>query len=458
MVLELKALTAYSSPSRSGAETGMSCEPLKPRSSQFEYKLREIIFQSGERFAFLLQPDGTPVDEVMLYTTIHVRNRHKAYKTFLSYLRAISFLYLWAHRQNLDLKAAVEAGDELDLNRIDSFCRAAMMPLRTLAEEEQRTATGVTYIERLSSNLESVRPRRAVKVQPAVSAHHTMVRLHVARDFLGWWTQQELSRRMHDTERHNTYREWRDMVLSGLNARMPRIHRSSLRGDAREGLDDAQKKALVTCIVPGAPTNPFASAFTQKRNHLIVQLLLTTGMRASELLNLKTTDVNLQSRTLQILRRPDDPEDSRRREPNVKTRGRELELMPDMVDLLLDYITQARNKHKRARKHDFLVISDEGEPLSLSALELVFRTLRSKVEGIPSTLSSHVLRHTWNDAFSALMSRQKVAAAREAQLRSYFMGWKPTSGTAMSYTRRFTREKATEISMLMQEALCQPGE
>ncbi len=422
------------------------------------HSIREVIFSGGERFAFLLQADGTPLDEAMLYTTIHVRNRHKAYKTFLSYLRAIDLLYRWAFSRNLDLKAAVENGNQIDLGRIDDFCRAATLPVSVLEEESERIAASVVNIPRPSADPESARPRRRRPTKAAVSAHHTMVRLHVARDFLSWWTQQELSRRIHDPERHSSYQKWREVILAGLNARMPRIHRSDLRGHAREGLDDAEKAALVANIVPGATDNPFASPFTQKRNYLIVRLLLTLGMRASELLNLKTTDVNLQARTLLVLRRPDDPDDSRRREPNVKTRGRELELMPELVDLLLEYITRIRNQLKAARKHDFLIVSDEGNPLSLSALELVFRTLRTKVDGLPSTLSSHVLRHTWNDAFSALMSRQKVPPAREAQLRSYFMGWKPTSGTAMSYTRRFTREKASEISVLMQESLCPPGD
>jgi integrase len=49
---------------------------------------------------------------------------------------------------------------------------------------------------------------------------------------------------------------------------------------------------------------------------------------------------------------------------------------------------------------------------------------------LPKELTPHVLRHTWNDLFSAEMEGRKVDQENEKKIRSYQMGWKPTSATA----------------------------
>jgi hypothetical protein len=41
----------------------------------------------------------------------------------------------------------------------------------------------------------------------------------------------------------------------------------------------------------------------------------------------------------------------------------------------------------------------------------------------------------------------------QERARSYLQGWKPDSGTAATYTRRFTREKAMEAGLKLQEGI-----
>lgn len=51
------------------------------------------------------------------------------------------------------------------------------------------------------------------------------------------------------------------------------------------------------------------------------------------------------------------------------------------------------------------------------------------------------------------MDSQKVSEREQEVMREYLMGWKPGSGTAAIYNKRFIREKANEASVKLQERL-----
>jgi integrase len=221
----------------------------------------------------------------------------------------------------------------------------------------------------------------------------------------------------------------------------------------RLGLSTDEKQTLLLATNPGAESNPFSVGFYQARNRLIVCTLLELGLRAGELLNLRTIDINFQARTLRVVRRPDDPEDPRTRRPKVKTRGREIELNEMLLDRLFDFVTRWRRSLLHAGRHPFLFISDEGQPLSRDAVHLLFITLRRRVPGLPGNLSAHTLRHTWNDDFTELMDREKISPEKEVQIRSYLMGWSPTGTAAAAYTKRSTQRAAAEYGLRLQTPL-----
>jgi len=89
--------------------------------------------------------------------------------------------------------------------------------------------------------------------------------------------------------------------------------------------------------------------------------------------------------------------------------------------------------------------------MSHEAVEKVFTTLRKEFPELPNNLSSHILRHTWNDNYSVQMDKNRVNATDEIRTRSYLMGWSQTSGTAVRYTQRSTRSRAAEHSRAMQK-------
>jgi hypothetical protein len=51
------------------------------------------------------------------------------------------------------------------------------------------------------------------------------------------------------------------------------------------------------------------------------------------------------------------------------------------------------------------------------------KALRRRVAGLPENLSAHVLRHSWNDAFSDAMDRKGIPGD-EAKWCARLMGWR----------------------------------
>jgi integrase len=69
-------------------------------------------------------------------------------------------------------------------------------------------------------------------------------------------------------------------------------------------------------------------------------------------------------------------------------------------------------------------------------------------------LTGHKLRHTWNRKFSELMDSMDNSPSeeRQEQIRSYLMGWKPGSGSAAHYNKRFRQEQANKAALALQES------
>ena len=66
-------------------------------------------------------------------------------------------------------------------------------------------------------------------------------------------------------------------------------------------------------------------------------------------------------------------------------------------------------------------------------------------------MTPHVIRHDWNGRFSEASDEIGLAEAEEKQARNYAMGWKKGSEQSADYLVRRTREKATEVSLRMQD-------
>jgi integrase len=95
----------------------------------------------------------------------------------------------------------------------------------------------------------------------------------------------------------------------------------------------------------------------------------------------------------------------------------------------------------------------DGQPLSLKSIDKIFVQLREACPGLPIALTSHVLRHTWNERFSEQAELLGLTDTVEEKARNEQQGWTDNSTSAATYTRRYVSRKGRNISLKLQEQL-----
>jgi len=409
-----------------------------------DFVAKRIRFQNGERHSVLARPSGLPVHEVTLYLNRY-RRKGRAANTIHFVCASLALLYRELSDAQIDLLQRLRNGRFLSLPEVARVAEAAQYWMDDLSSDNSESGSNVIDIKRIRMRRKGPEmERRAVDVAVRAS------RLRYIADYLEFIvtyfvvTLSAASRS--ELEMQST------VVLKALRAEIPPVSRRSKLG-AREGLSEEDQDRILRAIAPDSPENPWKRAFVRRRNWLIVVLMLATGMRKSELLGLKITDLNPNQPKLRIMRRADDKEDSRLVEANTKTNDRELELTPVIMKQLWEYINKDRHAIRAARKHRFLIVADDGSQLSSQSIDKLFLQLRGACPGLPVTLTSHVLRHTWNERFSEQADLMGLGEAEEEKARNEQQGWATDSKTAGTYTRRHTARKGRELALRLQEKL-----
>lgn len=118
------------------------------------------------------------------------------------------------------------------------------------------------------------------------------------------------------------------------------------------------------------------------RDEAILELLYYTGVRASELINIKLTDINYRARFIRILGKGN----KERLVPFTKECG-------ETIDR---YIKECRPlfTKKTSQISMFLFLNAQGKPLSLRGLEYILDSIEKRV-GEELHLHPHVLRHSF---------------------------------------------------------------
>ena len=153
----------------------------------------------------------------------------------------------------------------------------------------------------------------------------------------------------------------------------------------------AQHKALKT---PKKVQVPFSQAeieatlaliseqrdFDSIRDRLIVELFYTTGLRRSELINLRTTDLDFSQGSLKVL--------------GKRNKERILPLLPSLLRDLQDYLKYERAELPQATEHQWLFLTAKGAKLYET---LVYRIINSYFSMTSSKVkkSPHILRHSF---------------------------------------------------------------
>lgn len=418
------------------------------------FYIKWLKFDDGERFPILMKKtDGTPLFLPTVYTISIQRSSGKASATSSANLRAIMHLYTWADSNGIDIEKRFFDQDLLDIVDIESMVNAASLTYDQLCKDAE-TSPAPSKSGAKNGIYSMEKYRKSAHGQICTVENKTkLIRLLYIRDYLDWLAQQQAPKISPQSKKHSLFKTSRLQMKEAIESRLPVSKGRSLKDD-REGLEPDTLKRLMDVIKTDSPENPWRKPEVRIRNRLFILMMLVLGVRKGELLLTRIKDVNFQSNELLIRRVPDDPDDPRSYEPNTKTRDRILPFDDDLAGMIEEYILKVRNKSPGASRHDYLfTATGTGQPLSLTGVTKVFRILRTKISDLPDNLTSHVLRHTWNDRFSEMMEQNNISETEEKKLRSYLMGWSEFSGMAAIYTKRYVRQKANEASLDLQKKM-----
>ncbi|MDH0731986.1 tyrosine-type recombinase/integrase [Pseudomonas sichuanensis] len=359
-----------------------------------------------------------------LFITWTLRASSHAANSITNALNALKALCAWEASRGMDLESAFTHGVLLDHNQIRDLCDFLQ---RSLEREQPAKVTPIHH-----------RPKVV-----GTTVHY--FRISTAAHYL-----QFLARRVapHLADEVIT------KMIETIKAHRPsKPNKSSMDRDEIH-LSDEAINAIEAALKPGSPDNPANDVDVQLRNALMFFVLKLTGMRRGELLNLRISDINFADNTLAVLRRPDSSLDTRKHQPTAKTRSRRIRIAPALVERIANYVKDVRRNVPGARRHDYLFVTHkagptQGAPLSIGAFSKWMGQISDIAEN--AGFHAHALRHNWNYQFSRLAEEKGMSPEEEEKIRSYWMGWSETSGTAGTYNRRHTKEKAQQAGLELQE-------
>lgn len=389
-------------------------------------QMRRVVCSDGERLVVLVGGDGIPLFYPTLYVTAELRGNGLAVNTNVNALTAIKSLYAWQEYFGIDLEVRFKNNQLLEAHEIHALRDFLQKPLRNGS----------------SKKVVSIKRPKAVESEVQY-ARMSVIASYL--EFLAGKLQRATDRSADATA----------TMVSQIKANRPQKAGRSDADREDKHLDDEMLDSLQAILRPGSESNPVASYAVQVRNALLFTITRITGFRRGELLNLKIDDIDFSSNVISVVRRPDSPGDVRVNQPTAKTYGRPYPVQPDLIRRIYEYVTQFRNKVPGANRHGYLFVVHKegphlGRPLSNSAFGKVFEQVKEAAAGYAG-VHAHSLRHHWNYTFSQYADSHGISAAEEERTRSFLMGWKATSGTAATYNRRHTKERAAKATLGIQE-------
>ncbi|MCF5166868.1 tyrosine-type recombinase/integrase [Pseudomonas congelans] len=387
--------------------------------------IRMFKASSGERFSVLVDDEGMPLYYPTLYVTWSLRARSLAANSILNSLGALKALYAWEEHYGIDLKAKFARGVTLDENQVRDLCDFLQRSLI-----QPKATKNVVAINR--------RPKSV-----GATAHY--FRLSEVASYLAF-----LARRVGGTCRDDVAIS---SMVGAIKASRPSKPQKSSKDLGATHLDERVVDSLTAALQPGAENNPAKGYPIQLRNVLIYLILLLTGMRRGELLNIRIDDLDFAACTISIIRRPDSSGDQRTHQPTAKTRQRKIPILKELMDQIHDYVLHIRGKVPGAKRHAYLFITHKVGPTQGAALSIAgFKKWMALIGDIAEGggFHAHALRHHWNYVFSQKADAQGMSPEREKKIRSYLMGWNETSDTAETYNKRHTAKAAHEAVLGMQ--------
>lgn len=398
--------------------------------------VKRFVMSSGERFAILLDKNGHPLPYPNLYSVIYLRNIGQSINTIVAVLEDLKLLYQLLDKLEIDLEQRVQNKKFLTLNEVEAVVNLTSFQRKYLLNQKTQ--------KRILSFPDKVRNEK-IRAKFILTDDHVSKELVYRRitnfaEYIGW-LENYFSPHV-QTRTKTTFK----------------AHRPKKNGDVSnlyKSFDKKQLDQILALVHPEQESPLWASKFHNYRNELIVFLLLYLGCRKGELLNIKLTDREEKNGNLyiNIVRNRDDQTDIRLHQPLVKTRSRAIVINQKLREKLESYVLYYRSEIPNAELTDFLIISDNGQPLSINGLNKVFSKISEKLR---FNVHAHAFRHTWNDKYTdnvaKLIANGKMTESEAENHRAYLQGWIIGSQSARRYSKRSENLKAVRVGLDIQDS------
>jgi integrase len=370
------------------------------------FSVLHIVLDTGARLPCLVDAASWIPARVALRWAMRYRRYRVQSSTLAANLRVLGKVYRWTQEAaGFDLDDRLTGGRTLQNREIESLARSFR---------------GNTSAQELDTG--------------AFDQH-----LAIVEDFLKWSLDNENrgGRRSLDLAQLAQERNRIGLILRSLRS-------GAHASDRIEPLEEAEIRVIRNSIGPRRDAQGILSfpevfsAHTRLRNWLMFEMALELGIRRGELLKLRLDSLPRGSDDgIRVLRRPDDPHDSRSKEPAVKTAERVIPASRNLLTAIRAYLTYPRPLGRVSGRSPYLFVARSGSPVSMDTADDVIAAI-GKHSGV-SPLSWHRLRHTWAERMAEAFARQPNGMDRLV----YLGGWtNPHSATR--YIQRALARQAKE--------------
>ena len=380
-------------------------------------KIIHCKFSSG-KYPVLVRADSSiPFFLPLTYTILSLKG--KSYRTIINQITSIKILYLYFIEKEIDFEESILKGDfNTIVNKIPNLC--AWIYNKDYKQISKRDILPISnqqfdiYITCIKSFLKwnAVRYRCKIDI------------IRIIEDSLSSYL-------IHNPSKTKSYRSL-----------------------SKQEIDQIRE-----LLLPLSNSNPFKEK-VKLRNWVIFETLLQSGLRAGELLKLKSTDIikNGDSFYIRIINRLNDEEDTRHIAPSLKNRQSEriIALSKELYDLLEYYIKNLRRPRRKDKiikiKHGYLFTSERGFPISQNTTARIFKiieqTLKKHGRSLSVSLSAHTLRHSFAEQFlEYLIETRKMDMERAKDELREICGWTKSSVMPNYYTSRYVNKMANQHGM-----------
>ncbi|WP_105102124.1 site-specific integrase [Microbulbifer pacificus] len=364
---------------------------------------------------------------------------------------------LWITAEQLQSKVTSQAKylahlamfqDFLDAYSIDLVARLQSRPRSDyLTDEELSQFVADAGLAKSSLTQKYAGARLLRPAHQYVSSKHFEQRVEVVCNYIEFLYDKAGDR----DSKHSAIDDVKNRLKRKLNANRPSFKRRKLQDAV--GLTDSQRKRIREVMHPEGPDNPFSSDALKLRNYIILELGLTMGLRRSEMLLLKVSDISAWNSRLKVVDLEDPRIDARTSAPQFKTHEREIHMPDELARSIENYMSKYRErkgKASAARKHPFLLVShgkSEGVALSENGLNEVLARVKTVAPEL-NDVHPHTLRHDCVYTLLASMKEEldiltpEDRSTKVQKVLTWMFGWSPDSKMPELYGAKFWREEA----------------